>query len=71
MVKTHELSVIKRAEIIGAYKCDVKPAEISRKLGIPDTTVRNIIKSLIVKIQLRISKEVDVPVYFQKKTFVL
>ena len=44
MVKTHEVSVIERAEIIGAYKCGVKPAVISRKLGIPDRTVRNVIK---------------------------
>ena len=44
MVKTRELSIIERAEIVGAYKCGVKLPEISKRLEISYKTVRNIIQ---------------------------
>jgi transposase len=44
MTKIRELSVVERAEVIGAWKCDVSKTEISKRLGIPLRTIYNIIE---------------------------
>jgi transposase len=43
MTKNRELSIVERAEIVGAWKCGVKVKDISNKLGFREKTVRNII----------------------------
>jgi transposase len=44
MTKIRELSVVERAEVIGAWKCDVSKTEISKRLEIPLRTIYNIIE---------------------------
>jgi len=44
MPKTRELSNDERSQVVGAWKCGVKVVEISKRLNIPDSTVRSIIK---------------------------
>lgn len=49
MTKSKELSIIERAEIVGAWKCGVKTIDISRKLGRSERTVRSIIAKYKIK----------------------
>jgi hypothetical protein len=53
-LKTKELSVFERGEIIGTWKCGVTKRKISEALNLPQNTIHDIISAykIIMKVKL-------------------